>query len=624
MEQRLGLVLRGVQRMADGLGTIESRLPELASGEALKALSDRVDEYRVRARTEVNQVGDVVTALANAVDAVMREQQALSEVVRRDPPATDSAAVDRLTEAVRGLRDDLAESHRILQEETKAAVERVAGEQAERAVRLHEAIGEAGHRTAEAVVRAVADGADAGVTTADLQRLRTTLDGRHVVVTEAIAAVREQVAAAVDELGSVLAAPPSEGPPGPPRDDTLVRASLAEVRADLRRLQGDVVSSMGQLRTDAGAHQAELRDEVVQAVVARVQHLQAGGGVDVDTVLDRISVLESRLPQPTSIEPVLARLEALEARLAEPPDVSGLDARLAALEARIVPTDLSGVDAKLSALEERLERPDLADVEARLAAFVERLASPDLSGVEAKLAALEASVGSPADLGGVYDRLGGIEWRMGERLDPLDGRLASLEQRLDALRTNVPDSRIADRLASIESGLEQVAQREDLRRGVDRMLGAVSSAEQAVAGEVRAVDARIGAIAEEVRVVRVLRDGLDALADGIDGIRQLASRTATSQQMTEVTAELAAVLREIDSARSQVLEVEQSAGPVRAEVVAVGTEVDDLGKRIDHLAELVEQQSAPGDVSQRLRQLSVTARQLGNGVLEDLRSRRKR
>src|SRR2546430_6834667 len=37
---------------------------------------------------------------------------------------------------------------------------------------------------------------------------------------------------------------------------------------------------------------------------------------------------------------------------------------------------------------------------------------------------------------------------------------------------------------------------------------------------------------------RVLRDGLDALTAGVDGIRQLAARTATSQQMTEVTREL--------------------------------------------------------------------------------------
>jgi uncharacterized coiled-coil DUF342 family protein len=664
LEQRLGLVLRGVQRMADGLGSIESRLPDLASGAGLKALSDRVDEYRVRSRTEVGQVSEIVTALANALDAVMREQQALSELVRNAPASgpTDGATVDRLTEAVRALRDDLAESHQVLQQETKAAVERVAGEQAERAVRLHEAVGEAGQRTVAAIVTAMGETPDATVVANELQQLRTILDGRHVVVTEAIAGLRHDLTVALDQVREDLQ--PVEGSTEAPlHDDTLVRAALAEMRADLRRLQGDLLSSLGQIRTDAGAQQASLRDDVVDAVLGRVRELQAGGGPDVDAVLDRLTFLERRLPQPTSIDPVLERLDALEAQLAQPnpaadavvtrldalqqrlapdlsgvearlaslearlapPDLSGLEQRLDALEARLAPTDLSGVEARLAALDERLaapqappERPDLAGVEARLAAFVERVASPDLTGVEARLASLD----------GVYDRLGGIEWRLGERLDPLDARLGSLEQRLDSLRTAGPDGRIADRLAALEAGLEQVAQREDVRRGVDRVVSAVSSAEQAVAGEVRAVDARIGAIAEEVRIVRVLRDGLEALADGVDGVRQLAARTATSQQMTEVTAELAAVLREIESARSQVLQVEQSTTPVHAEVVAVGSEVDDLGKRIDQLAEIVESRVGPGggssEVSQRLRQMSASARQLGNGVLEDLRSRRRR
>ncbi|MCU1485070.1 MAG: hypothetical protein JWN67_1816 [Actinomycetia bacterium] len=606
LEQRLGLVLRGVQRMADGLGSIESKLPDLASNERLKALSDRVDEYRVRSRAEVAQVGEVVTALANAVDVVMREQQALSEAVRTAPPGEglDGGAVERLTEAVRALRDDLAESHRLLREETKAAVERVAGEQAERAVRLHEAVGEAGVRTVSAIVGAIAPGDDVAELAADLRQLRTTLDGRQVVLTESITSIRTELNAALDEVRAAIAATP-EPVVAEPHDDTFVRAALAELRADLRRLQGDLAAAAGQVRADAGAEQARLREEAVAAIAARVAELPPPDAPELDAVLELLSGLETRLPQPTSIEPVLARLDALEAKLAEPPPAAdAVLARLVALETRLterlVPTDLSGLDARLAAIESRL-----ADAQ-----------QPAPTG----------------DLGGVYDRLGGIEWKLGERLDPLGTRLEALEQQIESLR-HVPapsavDPRLAERLASLEAGLEQVAQREDVRRGVDRVLGAVSSAEQAVAGEVRAVDARVGAIAEEVRIVRVLRDGLDALADGIDGVRQLASRTATSQQMTEVTRELGAVLAEIETARTQVLRVEQSTSPVAAEVVAVGSEVDDLGRRIDQLAEVIEDRMAPStasaEVAQRLRQMSVTARQLGNGVLEDLRSRRKR
>jgi hypothetical protein len=584
LEQRLGLVLRGVQRMADGLGAIESRLPDLASSERLKALSDRVDEYRVRSRAEVAQVTEVVTALGTALDVVMRDQQALTETVRKASPgaAPDPAAIEQLTEAVRALRDDLAESHRVLAAETQAAVERVAGEQAERAVRLHEAIGEAGQRTVAAVAGSASAGDEVAELAADLRQLRTNLDGRHVVVTEAITSIRGELAAAFDELRATVGRLAEPAPAPAPYDDTLVVTAVGELRADLGRLQGELVSAASQVRMDAGASQAELREEVVAAIAKRLAELEPGSAPNVDAVLERLAALETRLPQPTSIDPVLARLDALEAKLAEPPPAA--DALLA------------------------------------------RLAS-----IEAKLVARPAGE-TPADLGGIFDRIGGIEWRLGEGLDPLGGRLDALEQRIESLRQApaapaVSDQRIAERLGALEAGLDQLAQRDDVRRGVERVLGAVSSAEEAVTGEVKAVDARIGAIAEEVRIVRVLRDGLEALADGVDGVRQLAARSATSQQMTEVTRELGSVLAEIATARSQVLRVEQSTSPVAAEVVAVGSEVDDLGRRIDQLAEVIEERMAPGatsEVAQRLRQMSESARLLGNGVLEDLRVRRGR
>ena len=534
LEQRLGQVLRGVQRMADGLGAIEEQLPDLATGERLKALSDRVDEYRVRGRAELTQVSDVVTALGQALEIVLRDQQALAEAVRRPDP--DEGAIDRLTVAIRGLRDDLAASHEQLHAETAAAVERVAGEQATRVMRLHEAVGEAGERTVAAVAGLAGPGDDVAALTAELRELRTTLDGRQVVLTEAIAAIRAEIETAL--TGGASSTPPaSPSMTAPPADDSALLAAIDGLRDDLRRLEGEILAGAGQLRTDVGARQAALRDEVVAA----------------------------------------------------------LDQRL-------------------------------GDI---------------------------TSEGIPGSAEGIYARLGGIEWRLGERLDPLLQQLAALEEGVAAIRTapdrpaaGVPlDAAVIERLVAIEQGvaalrrdvtgeLGQVAQRDDLRRGVDRVLGAVTGAEQAVTGEIRAVDARVGAMADDVRTVRALRDGLDALADGIDGIRQLAARSATSQQMTEVIRELAVVLNEIESARSQVLRVERSTTPVAADVVAVGGEVDELGRRIDQLAEVIEERitAAPAGrdavtaqvVAERLRQVSESARQIGNGMLEDLRARRNR
>lgn len=486
-EERLGLLLRGVERMAERFGAIETQLAELTSDDRLQSLSDRVDDYRTRSRGDVARVTDVLSALAQAVDVVLRDQQRVLEAVKQRPAAAgalDAEALDRLTEGLRGLRDDLAESHRSLQEETKAAVERVAGEQAERALRLLEAVGESGERTV-AAVEAQPSPAGADTLAEELQQLRTTLDGRHVVVTEVIENLRTDLAAVAERIAMI----PTEAPaPPPPADDTAVRAALAELRDEMRRLQGELDAAAGQLRTD---------------LAARLD----GGGI-------------------------------------------------------------------------------------------------------------EGSAPLPADLKGIYDRLGGIEWRLGERLDPLEHRLAAVEQRL----------------RSLGSDLEHVAQRDDLRRGVDRVLGAVSSTEEAVTGELRAVDARVGALADDVRLVRLLRDQLEALGDGIDGVRQLAARGATSSQMSEVARELGAVLVEIESARSHVFRVEQSSTPVAAEVVSVGTDVDHLGQRIDRLAEVVERVAASGggkdasaqQVAQRLRQVADSARLRGNGVLDDLRSRRAR
>lgn len=291
----------------------------------------------------------------------------------------------------------------------------------------------------------------------------------------------------------------------------------------------------------------------------------------------------------------------------------------------------------LGAVEQRL--PELASGE-RLKALSDRVDEYRVRG--------RAEVGQVAEvasaLGQALDVVLRDQQSLAESVRQLRAEIAALGDSAPAA-VPVADTAMLDRLAAIEAGvaalrreisgeLGQVAQRDDLRRGVDRVLGAVTGAEQAVTGEIRAVDARVGAMADDVRTVRALRDGIDALAQGVDGVRQLASRSATSQQMTEVIRELAVVLNEIESARSQVLRVEQSTTPVAADVVAVGGEVDQLGRRIDQLAEAIEHRlvtTPPGRdgaasllVAERLRQVSESARQIGNGMLEDLRARRNR
>lgn len=138
---------------------------------------------------------------------------------------------------------------------------------------------------------------------------------------------------------------------------------------------------------------------------------------------------------------------------------------------------------------------------------------------------------------------------------------------------------LAGAIVGIRDELAEIPSKDDLRRSTDRVLG-----------EVKAIEDRLGGMGEEVRVLRVLRDRVDALADGVDGVRQLAARSATSQQMTDVSRELGAVLGEIAAARGQIVHIEQVAVPAMP--------------------------AAP-PVTERLRHL-------GNVVLDDLRARRQR
>lgn len=392
VEQRLGLVARGVQRMADAFGALDGRLAALADAERLQALSDRTDEYRVRTRAEVAHISeriekieadqqralDLLRAIGTSIDA--------STAVRSTVGAVDiSGPVDRLIEAVRGLRDDIAVAIGELRVETTASIERVITEQNARLTRLHEALGAA-----------------------------------------------------------------RDSPATPAADDSRLAA----------------------------------------------------------------------------IEHVIASL-----------------------------------------------RDELA---------------------------------------------------------------------IDRLEASMRD------MALDTSGL-----RADVRRSFDRVLHEISSTEESLKGEVRAIDNRLTGFGDDLRLVRGLRDGLEALASGVDAVRQLAARSATSSQMGELARDLSTVLAEIETARSQVLSVDQQVGRLQAgaidvrddagpapgpsgrlsgEQVAkevedlerkVTEDIADLGTRIEQLAERTVTAAEPDDpLAARLRSLATSARQLSMGIAEDIKARR--
>jgi hypothetical protein len=219
-----------------------------------------------------------------------------------------------------------------------------------------------------------------------------------------------------------------------------------------------------------------------------------------------------------------------------------------------------------------------------------------------------------------------------------EDRFASIERVIASLR----DELAIDRL---ESSLRDMAEdtsglRADVRRSFDRVLHEISTSEESLKGEVRAIDHRLSGFGEDLRLVRGLRDGLEALAAGVDSVRHLASRSATSSQMGELAADLSTVLAEIETARAQVLSVDQQVGRIQAGAIdlpatsdvtrsvedlerTVTEEMADLGARIEELAERAVGEAPTDDpIGRRLRSLATSARQLGMGIGEDLKARR--
>lgn len=314
------------------------------------------------------------------------------------------------------------------------------------------------------------------------------------------------------------------------------------------------------------------------------------------------------------------------------PSADSLEHRLG-----IVARGVQRMADSFGALEQRLA--DLADGQ-RLQALSDRTdeyrvrSRSEVAQLAERLERLESEHAQAVEL------LQSIERVVTEQQVPLaDDRFTAIETVLAALR----DELAIDRL---ESSLRGVAEdtsglRADVRRSFDRVLHEISTSEESLKGEVRAIDQRLTGFGDDLRLVRGLRDGLEALASGVDAVRQLASRSATSNQMGELARDLSTVLAEIETARAQVLSVDQQVGRVQAGAIdlpatsevtksvedlerTVTEEMADLGARIERLAERAVT-SAPVDedpIVRRLRSLATSARQLGMGISEDLKSRR--
>lgn len=151
---------------------------------------------------------------------------------------------------------------------------------------------------------------------------------------------------------------------------------------------------------------------------------------------------------------------------------------------------------------------------------------------------------------------------------------AEREQRHTDLLAAVGVDPAVDRLAAavseVAEELEHVLEdreslRADVRREVERVLGALGSTERAVTGEVRSLDGRVAAVADDMRTVRNLPAELQRDLGGL-------------------LAELAGG-RTLEAGRGQGEVVEVAAAP------RVEAALADIGRRLDRLADSVEARS---------------------------------
>lgn len=423
--------------------------------------------------------------------------------------------------------------------------------------------------------------------------------------------------------------------PDPPSTPDPVEQRLGLVARGVQRM-ADAFGSLERRLNDVADK------EGLQALSDRIDEYRVRGRSEVAQIAERIERLEAALATAARdaagrgddgelVEVVRGMGDDLAVAIAE------LRAETANAVERVVAdqgTRLARLHEVLGQVRDRPAPPALDDLQATLTEIRD-----ELRGVHGEIVSVGSQLRTDlaADAADQRDRL--VEVLSSVPVG--DERFAAIEQAVAALRDDVAIERLETSMRTISEDTSGL--RSDVRRSFERVLLSIDNVEQSVVGEVRAIDHRLGGMADDLRLVRSMRDGLEALSSGVDAVRQLAARGATSTQMVDLTRDLTHVLAEIETARAQVLAVDQHVGLAHAGTIDVGVEADvrrevedlertvsegitDLGRRIEALASTSAPQTGVDEdpLVRRLRSLATSARQLGMGMAEDLRSRRRR
>ena len=546
-------------------------------------------------------------------------------------------------------------------------------------------------------------------------------------ITAAIADLRSSLPAPVDlsPLASSLDEMRQAPPPAPP-DLSPVTGAVGELQSTLSgqldqlaqaitaasdtsqlvdAVNANVTNAVRAAVSGGNEDLAARLDDVRAAVAAtgarftaKMEELRNGLADDTEGLADRIDAVAERASRPVDLDPVITAVQ------------QGLGDVRDAMPAPAEPVDLApiraDIEAAVTALRDAMPAPaepvDLTPIRADIGQLRGDLAAwrdatpppPDLEPVVGAVRDVQSSLDQHRDA--ILERLAAFA-QGDDLLAEVRGLLTQLSEDMQGVRANNDPaallqtfdegtSRAVERLSQASEGMlarmdrrdaQMASLKVDLEQAVERSLRGlatdVAGVREGVASSDRVARQRFSELElamtdlrGEVGMVRTLREAIDRMASGVEGVKTLVQQADRGPEMQRVASSLSDVTRDITATRERVVELDHSVAGLRTELSGtaevaqasyqtadtlgalipavsslenrIAAEVDDLGRRIDSLASALQstvaalpaprargatQEKVATEVGDRLTALREVAAGVSEAVRNDLKKRRK-
>jgi hypothetical protein len=594
--------------------TRDSHDTDAAEIAELRASLARVEE-RLGATAALAERLEALEASTDAASDLATRQTELALRVDELADRVATGAIEPARSDLQGLLDELAER--------VARAEAGTGPGGAEVAELHTRVAELDERVAASVSSGRAELAELGarltsavegmVSLGHLEPLVADLAGRLAGTADAadIAELRATLGALdgrIAAVGSVARAELEE-------TESRLLAAIESVRS-LESLEPAVADIARRLAGSSNENDVEgLRGQVAE-LDARVTSSVTSGRTELEALDARLSAAVDGMASFERLELLVADLADRVARAADATDIADLRAKLSDLET--FGTQLAsevatlGVDTLGSVVD------DLAtELRARLDRLEQREESPSLAAALASADEAQRAVAALAERVG-----GGSNSHLHETLDHVATRVSELGTRLGELATRVDDAATHDQLAALEFAVAKL--RDDLAVVGDRAddsasqeaVSVLAATVEAIAGDLadlRTADwsARIDALASQIAASQTTSTADEALAARAEEIESIATEQreriernterldGIAGDVARVEAEGARTLREELDAVSHALRVRIDEHESRLE----NDRTDDLGRRLDELADRVSGSVASDALDEKLAAL---------------------